>query len=126
MTREEIESQIRSDNPSTTDDEGNRVYPGDPAYEALIQEWTDNMVASIEASPKKKWPNASAFLAEFSIEEKAAISLSTHPVIAALRLELLAWPGEVWNNDERILLGMTALVQEEIITQERADQILGH
>lgn len=124
MTLEEIEAQIRSDNPSTTDAEGNRVYPGDPTYEALIQEWTDNMVASIEAVPQKTWPNASAFLAEFSIEEKAAISLSTHPVIAALRLDLLSWPGEVWSNDERIRMGMDALVEANILPEFRRQEIL--
>lgn len=43
MTREEIEQQLRIDNPTTTDDSGNRFSPGSEVYEAAIQRWADAM-----------------------------------------------------------------------------------
>jgi hypothetical protein len=76
-------------------------------------------------SDRKTWPNAGAFLGEFSLEELAGIELSTNPIIAALRLVLAAWTADVWSDDERILLGMDALVDAGILAQERANEILG-
>lgn len=124
MTRQQIESQLRLDNPTTTDETGQEHGPGSVYYESLLEVWADNMEASLPPAGRKVWPNASAFLAEFSIEEKAAISLSTHPVIAALRLELLSWPGEVWSNDERIQMGMDALVEANILPEFRRQEII--
>jgi hypothetical protein len=43
MTREEIEQQLRLDNPTTTDDAGNRYGPGTNVYEAAIQRWADEI-----------------------------------------------------------------------------------
>jgi len=47
MTREEIEQQLRLDNPTTTDDEGNRYEPGTEFYEATIQRWADAVQANV-------------------------------------------------------------------------------
>lgn len=77
-----------------------------------------------EISTRKIWNNSSEFLAEFTLEETAQISLSTNPVIAALRLVLLSWIGEIWSDDERIKVGINTLVEENIIDQVRADSIL--
>jgi len=44
-------------------------------------------------------------------------------VIAHLTMILLAWPGEVWATDPRIVQGMAALVAEGILTQSRHDQM---
>jgi hypothetical protein len=74
---------------------------------------------------RKIWPNAAAFLGEFSMSELAAIELSANPIIAALRLVLAAWTADVWSDDERIQMGMDALVDAGILAQERADSILG-
>jgi len=49
MTREEIEQQLRLDNPTTTDDEGNRYGPGTDIYEAAIQRWADAMQDSVKS-----------------------------------------------------------------------------
>lgn len=46
MTRIEIESQLRTENPSTTDDAGERHYPGSDYYEATITRWADALEAS--------------------------------------------------------------------------------
>lgn len=43
MTRQEIEAQLRADNPTTTDDVGERHGPGSDVYEAAIQRWVDAM-----------------------------------------------------------------------------------
>lgn len=117
-TREEIEAQIRLDNP-TSDGRGE----GDPYYEDLIQKWTTAKFENQEPD-RKTWNNASLFLAEFSLEELAAISLSTDPTIAALRLVLASWSGHIWSDDQRIQLGLSKLVELNIITEERKGIIL--
>lgn len=70
---------------------------------------------------RKTWLNAAAFLAEFSMPELAAISLSTDPTVAALRLLLLAWPADVWSDDPRIVGGLEALVASGIIAEGRPE-----
>ena len=45
--------------------------------------------------PKKIWPNAEAFVAEFTMSELSAISLATNTTIAALRFMLSAWRSSV-------------------------------
>lgn len=74
-------------------------------------------------APGKRWPNAAAFLGEFELAELAAIELSTHPTVAALRLLLGVWPGEVWQGDARIQLSLAALVEATILTPERLDEL---
>lgn len=79
-----------------------------------------------EAPPAtgKRWPNSAAFLSDFTLAELAALELSTNPTLAALRLLLSVWPGEVWEGDTRIQLGFTALVDAGILTAERRTQLL--
>lgn len=43
MTRQEKEAQLRTENPTTTDDVGERHGPGSAVYEATIQRWADAM-----------------------------------------------------------------------------------
>lgn len=124
MTRQQIESQLRADNPTTTDDAGERHYPGSDVYEAAIQRWADAMEADQVPPDRKTWPDAKAFLQEFGLDEMALISLSTNPIIAALRFLLSTWLGEVWSDDERVEMGLDALVSEGIIDEDRRDEIV--
>ena len=73
---------------------------------------------------RKTWPNASAFLGEFSMPELAAIELSTDSTIAALRLLLASWPSDVWSDDPRIVMGLDALVAAAIIDEARRGEIV--
>jgi len=73
---------------------------------------------------EKIWPNSQAFMAEFSLAEMAAISLSTNPIIAALRMMLSTWRSEVHANHDDVITGLNALVSEGILTAERKDEIL--
>lgn len=45
MNRIEIEAQLRSDNPTTTNDLGERHGAGSFVYESIIQKWADEMEA---------------------------------------------------------------------------------
>ena len=72
----------------------------------------------------KKWSNAQAFMAEFTMTEKGGIALSTDPTIAALRLELSTWFSEVHSNDPRVIAGLDKLVELEIITETRRTEII--
>lgn len=90
-----------------------------PTFEELQAAW-DNR--PLEA---RKWPSAQEFIEEFTMSERAAISLSTDSQIAALRFTLSTWRAEVHSDDQRVIQGRIALVGAGIITTERADQIFG-
>jgi hypothetical protein len=72
----------------------------------------------------KIWSNAQAFISEFTMQEMAAIALSTDPTIAALRLLLSGWFSEVRSNDPRVMTGLNALESNGILTAERLNLIL--
>jgi hypothetical protein len=76
------------------------------------------------AAARKIWQKAAHFLSEFSMPEMAAISISTDPTIAALRLMLSAWPGPIWSDDARIAGGLAYLVESGILTEARKAVIL--
>ena len=78
----------------------------------------------LAAAIRKTWPNSQAFLSEFTMQEMAAIALSTDTTIAALRLLLSVWFSEVHSNDSRVIAGLDALVSNNILTTERVNQIL--
>lgn len=124
MTRIEIESQLRADNPTTTDDAGERHGPGSDYYESTIQRWADAMEADQVTGDRKVWADAKDFMDGFGLEEMALISLSSNPIIAALRLLLSTWLGPIWSDDERVEMGLNALVTDGIITEERREEIL--
>jgi hypothetical protein len=105
-----------------------------PEYNAATQhapEWIEGAWVVRDLTPeelaalaRKVWPNASAFLAEFTMPELAAIELSTDPTIAALRLLLASWPADVWSDDPRIVMGLAALVSAGIIDETRSAEIV--
>lgn len=73
---------------------------------------------------RKIWQDSAAFMASFTLAETASISISANTTIAALRLILATWQGEIWSDDPRIIAGLDALVESQIITTERRDAIL--
>ena len=75
-------------------------------------------------TPKKRWPDAEAFTAEFTIEELSAISLSTDPTIAALRFMLSTWRGEVHSDDSRVQMGLSALFVTNLMSEQRLSEII--
>lgn len=70
------------------------------------------------------WLNVQAFMAAFTMPEKAAIELSTDATIAALRLELTTWLTEVHPTDPRVIAGLAKLVELGVISVERRSEIL--
>ena len=78
----------------------------------------------LAAEARKIWDTSADFIAEFTLEELAAVQLSTNATIAALRLILAAWRAPVWSDDPRIQLGLATMVSENLITTERRDAIL--
>ena len=84
----------------------------------------DKTEEELQADARKIWQNASAFIQEFSLQEMASISLSQEPVIAALRLLLSTWFGEVWSDDPRVVNGLDSLIVSGIIDENRRQQIL--
>ena len=77
-----------------------------------------------EPALAKKWENVQAFMAEFTMQEKAQIALSMDPTVAALRLELTTWLSEVHADDPRVVMGLNKLVELGILTQSRRDTII--
>jgi hypothetical protein len=72
----------------------------------------------------RTWPTKTEFWNEFTMQEKIAIANSTNEMVKFFFAELMIWTGEVWSNDERVVQGMNLLVTEQIITQQRCDEIL--
>jgi hypothetical protein len=85
---------------------------------------SDEIAENAIIAARKTWPNAAAFLGEFTMPELAAISLSLDPTIAALRLLLASWPADVWSDDPRIQMGLDALVSAGVIDSERQAAIV--
>lgn len=75
-------------------------------------------------NPPKVWPDVESFITEFTLDEMAAISLSSDPTIAGLRLLLSAWRSSVQSEDPRVILGLNALVDTGIISRHRQLEIL--
>lgn len=88
-----------------------------PSMEELEAAW-------VELQQIKTWPNVQAFMAEFTMQEKAAIALSSDATIAALRLELTTWFSQVLSNDQRVQMGLDKLVELGIITEQRKQEII--
>ncbi len=82
------------------------------------------LTAEPERPPGKWWVNAAAFLEEFSSDELFAIHTSQNALIVQLLMTLLAWTDEVWSSDQRIILGMQALVSTGVLTADRRTEIL--
>jgi hypothetical protein len=93
-------------------------------FEATYDENAPLLAEREAHAARKTWPNAAAFLNEFSMPELAAISLSTDPTVAALRLLLASWPSDVWSDDPRIIMGLGALVSAGIIDETRSAEIV--
>lgn len=100
---------------------GDEIHTHRTAAVELTQEEAE---AARAAASRKIWTDSAAFLAEFSMEQIAAISLSTDPTIAALRLFMAAWKGEVWSDDPRVVAGLDACLSASIITQEQRAAIV--
>lgn len=93
-----------------------------PAHKTAAER--DEMIAQYfgtvsQSETGRVWPDGEAFLLSFTLEEQIGIALSTHPIIAALRLRLAARKTEIWASDPLVILGLTTLVQAGIITEER-------
>jgi hypothetical protein len=92
----------------------------DTQAKTVTRGWT----VQVRPPESKIWTNAQAFMSAFTMEEKAAVALSSDPIIAALRLELSTWLSPVHVNDERVQLGLNRLVELEILTNDRKNAII--
>jgi hypothetical protein len=72
----------------------------------------------------KTWPTKTEFWNEFTMQEKIVITNSANEMVKFFFAELMIWTGEVWCNDSRVVQGMNLLVSENIISQQRYDDIL--
>jgi hypothetical protein len=92
----------------------------DAQAKTVTRGWT------VQARPPqpKVWMNAQAFMSAFTMEEKAAVALSSDPTLAALRLELSTWLSTVHADDARVLAGLNKLVELGIFSESRKTEIL--
>jgi hypothetical protein len=108
--------------------------PEKPSFDPSLQkepywglgQWVveDKSEEELAADARKSWDNSSMFVQEFTLTEMAAISLSQDTTVAALRLLLSTWFGEVWSDDPRVQSGLSALISSGIINETRRDEIL--
>jgi hypothetical protein len=121
-----LNNQLRTETDSTTIAnllrKGWEYAPDKPSNNAV---WQDGQWVLPPPPPDYKvWQNVEYFLSEFTMEEMAAIALSTDPTIAALRLLLSGWFSEVRSNDPRVMTGLNALESNGVLTAERISVIL--
>ncbi len=128
MTPEQIEAQLREENPFTRID-GQTYTSGDPEYEAKIAEWKEAAIAHQaaieEEMARKVWPSVQDFWEEFTDAEALAIQTSSAPEIIVARSRLAMWRGQVWSDDVRVTGGLAALEAAEILSEARVAEILG-
>lgn len=108
--------------------------PEKPSFDPILQKepvWSygfwiveNKTEEELAADARKSWDNSSMFIQEFTLTEMASISLSQDPTVAALRLLLSTWFGEVWSDDPRVQSGLSALINSGIINETRRDEIL--
>ena len=108
--------------------------PEKPSFDPILQKepvWSygfwiveNKTEEELAADARKSWDNSSMFIQEFTLIEMASISLSQDPTVAALRLLLSTWFGEVWSDDPRVQSGLSALINSGIINEARRDEIL--
>ena len=91
----------------------------DVAQSRVVRGW---IVHAIETAAPG-WPNVQAFMQCFTIQEMAAVSLSTDGIMAALRLTLSTWLGRVEVTDERVQLGLSRMVELGMISAARKAEI---
>lgn len=72
----------------------------------------------------RTWPSKTEFWNEFTMQEKIAIANSLNEMVKFFFAELMIWTGEVWSSDERVVQGLNLLVTENIITQQKCNEIL--
>lgn len=108
------------------------TLPGQTADPILV--WTETSVTrdweirdmtltELADSLRKTWATSQDFLAEFTMAEIGGIGTSQDPVIAALRLVLSTWIGQIYSDDPRVVLGLNAIEAAGILTAERRDEI---
>ena len=124
-------SWIESDNPKK---DYFQPLPEKPFFDPVLQkepywglgQWVieNKSEEELAADVRKSWDNSSMFIQEFTLTEMAAISLSQDTTVAALRLLLSTWFGEVWSDDPRVQSGLSALISSGIINEARRDEIL--
>jgi hypothetical protein len=124
-------SWIETDNPKK---DYFQPVPEKPSFDPFIQkepywglgQWVveNKSEEELAADARKSWDNSSLFIQEFTLTEMAAISLSQDTTVAALRLLLSTWFGEVWSDDPRVQSGLSALISSGIINETRRDEIL--
>lgn len=73
---------------------------------------------------RKIWSTVSEFWNEFTILEKSGIIESPSTQIKLLNTELAMWRGDVWSDDERVQMGLDALVSAGIISESRKNEIV--
>jgi hypothetical protein len=111
-----------------------QLVPEKPSFDPALQkepywglgQWVveNKSEEELAADARKSWDNSSMFIQEFTLTEMAAISLSQDTTVAALRLLLSTWFGEVWSDDPRVQSGLSALIDSGIINEARRDEIL--
>lgn len=81
-------------------------------------------LASLPPAGRKAWPTVANFYDEFTDAEQYAIQSSSIPAVLIAKGKLAMWRGEVWSDDERILIGLDTLLTSEILSQPRITEIL--
>ena len=81
-----IEQQIRQDNPTTTDEQGNRVGTGNPYYEAKISEWVARYADANKPTLESARAGMSGLIGTLSPESRAKFATARAGIETLLNL----------------------------------------
>lgn len=129
MSLESIRATLEVEYPILTEQvNGESVELTPEQRSAVLDSWAAAQHAALnlkaEYDARKVWGTVQDFIAEFTMQELALISLSANPVVAALRFKLATWKDRVFSDNPEVVLGLDVLVSVGILTQLRKDAIL--
>lgn len=129
MTISDIRAALEAEYPTLTEQvNGESVELSPEQRSVVLDSWANarHVALALEAEydARKVWATVQDFIAEFTMQELALISLSANPVVAALRFKLATWKDRVFSDNPEVVLGLDVLVSVGILTQARKAAIL--
>jgi len=92
-----------------------------PTKDALEAAWLEYKAA---ADARKTWPNAQAFMSQFTFPELCAIASSTDATAKGFTLKLSTWFSVIDSDNAEVAAALALLVGLGLLTEERKAEIL--
>ena len=92
-----------------------------PTKDALEAAWLEYKTA---ADARKTWPNAQAFMSQFTFPELCAIASSADATVKGFMLKLSTWFSPLESDNAEVAAALALLVGLGLLTEARKSEIL--